>query len=303
VLARGLLHLDASMHSLDLASTAIDQLHDEFVSELPDELRSAARHLPVLLGLSSRPGARWTEVVAEPMLLSLPTLLLGALAARVKPELRASAQRAHLFAMITALIHERVDDGRVQVDGRLDALLLAIERQRHRGLAELRLLGADRHASFMAAEREFRSAAAAERAVFERRSEAKLPNFVAICCGKHSLAFPATMAAVVAAGAELDELGHVHEVILGVMLGVAARDEVLDRSERARMNRSWVVALAGERERTEVVAELLELSADAFEHAAASALALEAHELARWAQQQAEQVRAQLRDRRQATAA
>jgi hypothetical protein len=291
------------VHDLDLVRAAIDQSYEEFVNDLPDELRSVARQLPQLLGLTTRPGVSWSDAVAEPVLLGLPTLLLGALAARVKPELRASAQRAHLFAMITALIHERVDDGRVEVDDQLDALLLAIERQRHRALAELRFLGADRNTSFMAAEREARSATAAERDVFDRRSEAKLPSFVAICCGKHSLAFPATMAAVVAAGAELDELGHVHEVILGVMLGVAARSEVAERSERARANRSWVVALGVERERSEVLGELVELAAAAFERAAASALALAALGLAGWAQQQAELIRTQLRDRRHATAA
>ncbi|HVI03792.1 MAG TPA: hypothetical protein VM869_34100 [Enhygromyxa sp.] len=288
------------MQSLDPARVAIDQSYEEFIDELPDELRSAARELPLLLGLTTRAGVCWTDAVAEPVILGLPTLLLGALAARIKPELRASAQRAHLFAMITAMIHERVDNGSVEVDGQLDALLLAIERQRHRALAELRLLGADRNASFMAAERETRSATAAERAVFERRSEAKLPNYVAICCGKHSLAFPATMAAVVAAGADLDELGHVHEVILGVMLGVAARGELLERSERARANRSWVVALTVDRERAEVVGEMVDLAAGAFTRAAVSARALGADELARWAQQQADQLRTQLRDRRHA---
>ena len=288
------------MQSLDPARVAIDQSYEEFIDELPDELRSAARELPLLLGLTTRAGVCWTDAVAEPVMLGLPTLLLGALTARIKPELRASAQRAHLFAMITAMIHERVDNGSVEVDGQLDALLLAIERQRHRALAELRLLGADRNASFMAAERETRSATAAERAVFERRSEAKLPNYVAICCGKHSLAFPATMAAVVAAGADLDELGHVHEVILGVMLGVAARGELLERSERARANRSWVVALTVDRERAEVVGEMVDLAAGAFTRAAASARVLGADELARWAQQQADQLRTQLRDRRHA---
>jgi hypothetical protein len=291
------------VHDLDLVRVATDQSYEEFVNDLPDELRQDARHLPLLLGLSTRAGVSWIDVFAEPMLLGLPTLLLGALEARVKSELRASAQRAHLFAMIAALMHARVDEGSLEVDDRVDALLLAIERHRQRALAELRFLGADRNASFMAAEREARSAAAAERAVFDRRSEAKLPNYVAICCGKHSVAFPATMAAVVAAGADVDELGHVHEVILGVMLGVAARREVAERSERARANRSWVVALSVERERNEVLADLVELAAAAFERAAASALALEAPGLAGWAEQQVEVTRAQLRARRHATAA
>src|SRR5690606_36116701 len=113
--------------------------------------------------------------------------------------------------------------------------------QRHRALAELRLLGADRSSSFMTAEREARSAAADEREVFERRREADLPSYVAICCGKQSLAFPATMAAMVASGAELDELGQVHDLILGVTLGIATRSEVNERSEREREGRSWVV--------------------------------------------------------------
>jgi hypothetical protein len=245
----------------------------------------------LLLGLS-RAGVSWTEAVADPLLLGLPTLLLTELARPVSAELCATAQRAHLFAMISAVIHERLDDRKIELDERIDALLLAIERQRSRALAELRLLGADRNTSFMAAEREARSAAAAERDVFERRSAASLPSYVAICCGKHSLAFPATMAAVVAAGAQFEELGHVHDVILGVMLGVAATREV---SERARSERSWVVALAGERDLAEAAAELLDLAAISFERAAASAEALELAELVRWAQMHAARAREQAR--------
>lgn len=302
------------MDSLGSARVTIDRIHEEFVADLPEELRTAARRLPLTLGLAARASVSWSDVVDEPVLLSLPTLLLTSLARPVSAELRASAQRAHLFAMISALVHERIDDGSVRVDDRLDALLLAIERQRQRALAELRLLGADRHSSFMAAEREARSAAAAERAVFAGRSEAALPSYVAICCGKHSLAFPATMAAVVAVGTQPDELANVHDLILGIMLGVATRRELLERSERARAERSWVVALTGERERAEVIGELFELAIDAFERASASAGALGSSELGHWAHQQAEQLRTQaesevrsgrarLRGRKQASAA
>lgn len=289
------------MHSLDLARVAIDQSYEDFIHDLPDDLRGPARHLPLLLGLATHAGVSWSDAVAEPVLLSLPTLLLTALAPRVQPKLCASAQRAHLFAMISALIHARVDQGRIEVDAQLDALLLAIERHRHRALAELRLLGADRNASYMTAEREARSAAAAEQAVFDRRSEAKLPNYVTICCAKYSLAFPATMAAIVAADSDVEELGHVHELILGVSLGVATRDEL--RRERTRGERSWVAALSAIRLRTEVLIELSQLAVDAFERAASSARALAADELAHWAQQQAEQMRVLLREHRQASAA
>jgi hypothetical protein len=285
--------LPMHMHILGSAREAIDQCYEEFVNELPEELRTTARHLPLLLGLSTRTGVSWIDAVEQPVLLSLPTLLLSQLSRPVSPELSASTQRAHLFAMISAVIHERLDDGSVEVDTRIDAILLAVERQRHRGLAELRLLGADRSTSFMGAEREARNAAASERDVFEGRSEAELPSYVAICCGKHSLAFPATMAAVVAAGAELEELAHVHDLILGVMLGVAARREVTERRERARAGRSWIVALTGEGDAAEVIGQLFELAGSSFERAATAAAVLGIGELGSWAQWQAEQVREQ----------
>jgi hypothetical protein len=299
------------MHILGTARDAIDQSYDEFVNELPEELRTSARHLPLLLGLSTRASVSWIDAVEQPVLLSLPTLLLSQLDRSVSAELCAASQRAHLFAMISAVIHERLDDGSVEVDERMDAILMAVERRRHRALAELRLLGADRNTSFTTAEREARNAAAEERDVFESRSGAELPSFVAICCGKHSLAFPATMAAVVAGGAELEELAHVHDLILGVMLGVAARREVTERRERARTGRSWIAAMAGEGDPAEVIGQLFELAATSFERAVTSATALGASELVSWAQWQAEQVReqaevevklgrARLRDRRAA---
>jgi hypothetical protein len=289
------------MHSLGSARAIIDQSYEKFVAGLPEELRDTASQLPRVLGLSARATISWCDAVADPVVLSLPTLVLTQLRRPVSAQLRASAQRAHLFATISALLQARLDDGSLAVDSQIDALLLALERQRHRALAELRLLGADRSSSFMTAEREARSAAADERDVFDRRREADLPSYVAICCGKQSLAFPATVAAMVASGAELEELGHVHDLILGVTLGVATRSEVIGRSERE--GRSWVVALAGERDRIEVIGDLLGLAADAFERAAAAARALGADELAHWARQQAEQLRTQLRERRRASAA
>lgn len=275
------------MHSLDLARVTIERHYEEFVAELPEDLRDAARELPKALELASQ--AKWADTV----ILGLPTLLLTQLARPIALKLRASAQRAHLFAMIGARINERLDDGRLAVDARIDALLLAIERQRHRGLAELRLFGADRKSSLTTAERETRSAAAEEREIFAGRSEAELPRYVAICCGKHSLAFPATNAALVAAGAGLDELERVHDVILGVTLGLAARSEVLERSEREQAGRSWVVALSSELGQARAEGELLELALDAFERAARAAKTLGADELSRWARLQAEQARSQ----------
>jgi hypothetical protein len=291
------------MHSLGSARALVDQSYEEFVAQAPADLRAAARQLPRLLGLTSRDEVGWSDAVAEPVMLGLPTLLLKQIRRRVSPQLRASAQRAHLFAMISALIQERLDDRSLAVDDQIDALLLVIERHRHRALAELRLLGADRNSSFVTAEREARSASARELSIFAGQSEADIPKFVAICCGKQSLAFPATMAAVAAAGAELDEIGHVHDVILGVTLGLATRSEVVNRSELEDTGRSWVVALSRQRERSEVISELLDVAAGAFEKAAAAASALGAEELLGWAHQQAEQLRAQLRERGRASAA
>ncbi|MFO7565975.1 MAG: hypothetical protein R6X02_25250 [Enhygromyxa sp.] len=292
------------MLSLGPARALIDQSYAEFVAEVPEELRAAARELPHLLGLSSRAELSWSDADIEPVVLSLPTLLLTRRRRPIAAKLRESAQRAHLFALISALIQAGLDEGSLTIDARMDGLLLAVERQRHRALAELRLLGADRNSSFMTAERETRGAAATEREIFAGRSEAELPSYVAICCAKQSLAFPATMAAAVASGAEVDELAHVHDVILGVTLGVAARSEVIGRSERERAGRSWVAALSRTRERSEAVGELLGVASEAFEHAAAAAEALGSDELAHWARQQIEHIRVlMLRERERASAA
>jgi hypothetical protein len=287
---------------LETAGGAIDDEYERFVEGLPDSLRGVARHLPLRVGLTSRAGIGWCEAVDEPLVLALPSVVLAAIEGPAWPELVASAQRVHLFAMLGALVLAQADRGAVELDAELDELLGQFERHRHRAVAELRLLGAEQGSSFAAVERESRNAAADELAVFEGEGLVSVATCVAVHSRKRGLAFPATMAAAAASMAaaaargaaaerELERLGHVHDFILGAMLGIGFRREVEELGERALAHRSWVLALARGRGQPAALGELLALAIDAFERAATAGDGLGAEALSAWAERRSQRVR------------
>jgi hypothetical protein len=229
-------------------------------------------------------------------ILGLPSFFLAdTTTVEVAEDLRGCAQRAHLFALIAARITGAIDAEAIELDGELEALLGAIERERNRALAELRLRGADRNLNFSLPEREVRSALADEREVFAGRAPASIAAYLAISTAKQSLAFPATLAAVSAAVAtadlDCDVLTGVYDVVLGSMLGVQIRSDVEAWLEAPRAS-SWVTALSGgESVQIEVIQQMLDLSRDAFNKAADGARDLGATSLMRWARLEANAIR------------
>jgi hypothetical protein len=273
---------------------AIDQAYASFLAELPAALVTAAERLPRWLGLSSRGDVGWSEVFDDLPILGLPSLFLGdASMVEVATDIRECAQRAHLFALIAARVTGAIDAEAIELDAELEALLGAIERERNRALAELRIQGADRNLNFSLPEREVRSAQADEREVFSGRAPATLAAYLTISTAKQSLAFPATLAAVSAAAMDLDckVLGGVHDVVLGSMLGVQIRSDVEAWLEAPR-SRSWVTALSGGQSvQIDVIQQMLDLSRNAFNKAADSARELGATSLMRWARLEANAIR------------
>jgi hypothetical protein len=275
---------------------AIDQAYASFLAELPATLVTAAERLPRWLGLASRGDVGWSEVFDDLPILGLPSFFLGdTTTVEVGEEIRGCAQRAHLFALIAARITGAIDADAIELDGELEALLGATERERNRALAELRLRGADRNLNFSLPEREVRSALADEREVLAGRVPATLAAYLTISTAKQSLAFPATLAAVSVSVAAKDldckVLSGVYDVVLGSMLGVQIRSDVEAWLEAPRSS-SWVTALSGGRTaQIEVLQQMLDLSRDAFNKAADAARELGATSLMRWARLEANAIR------------
>lgn len=278
------------MGELDSVHASIDHEYERFVVGLREGLQGVARHLPLRVGLTSRAGVGWSEAVEEPLILALPSLLLTAIRPPATPELVTCAQRVHLYAMLGALVLAQADRGAVELDAELEELLGQFERQRHRAVAELRLLGAEQGSSFTLAEREARGAAAQELAALAGEDRVEVATCVAVHTRKSGLAFPATMAAAAAAGLDAEGLAHVHDFVLGAILGIGFHREVTELADRARAQRSWVVALSRERGQPAAIGELLHLAIDAFDRASAAASVLGADALRRWAEQRREQV-------------
>lgn len=275
---------------------AIDQAYASFLAELPATLVTAAERLPRWLGLASRGDVGWSEVFDDLPILGLPCFFLtDTTTVEVAEDIRICAQRAHLFALIAARITGAIDTDAIELDGELEALLGAIERERNRALAELRLRGADRNLNFSLPEREVRSALAEEREVLAGRAPASVAAYLAVSTAKQSLAFPATLAAVSVSVAATDldckVLTEVYDVVLGSMLGVQIRTDVEAWLEAPRSS-SWVTALSGGRSvQIEVVQQMLDLSRDAFNKAADGARELGATSLMRWARLEANAIR------------
>jgi hypothetical protein len=291
-LARELL-IERGMNVETACRAAIDQAYASFLAELPGTLATAAERLPRWLGLANRGDVGWSEVFDDLPIVGLPTLFLGEAAVDVGEDIHCCAQRAHLFALITARINAAVDAGAIELDDELEALLGATERERNRALAELRMRGADRNLNFSLPEREVRSALAEEREVLAGRAPASLAAYLAISTAKQSLAFPATLAGVSVAVTGLDckVVAGVYDLVLGSMLGVQIRSDVEAWLEATHGN-SWVSALSGARgPQIEVIHQMLDLSRDAFNKAADAARELGATSLMRWARMEANAIR------------
>ena len=267
---------------------AIDYIYDAFVTRLKPELRACARDLTHRLGLSEEPGRCWSEALDDPRL-ELPLLLFGDLRRPISEDVCIAALRAHVFAFIASLIHERIDRHELDADGELCGVLLVLEHERDLIVTSLCEMGERPRLDCHLAQREARDALARERRVFEGLVGARMDDFVASSVGKASPLFPAMLACGAASKLDVLELGHIHEIIVGLSLGIAARDEVRDWFERAQFGRSWAASMVEEgRERHEVFVSLVNLAVDSLVRAAAAAHALDAVRVASWALAQAE---------------
>jgi hypothetical protein len=270
---------------------AIDRAYTSLYTELPTGLVGAARRLPRRLGLASRDDVGWGEVFEDTPILGLPTLLLGEGGREVDEKLRACTQRAHVFALLAARIDAGVDAGQLELDEELDGVLRGIERERNRALAELRMLGGDRKLSFTLPEREVRTALAREREILTGEASATLADYLTLSTAKQNLAFPAIFAAGTVLDLTLEEVAAVHELILGIMLGIQIRDDVERWLEEDDKDSTWVAALSSGRcSPLELVTELLRLSRDAFERGAGAASELGVEVLRCWASSEAEAI-------------
>jgi hypothetical protein len=275
---------------MDRTRHAIDQAYAAFVQQLPTELELAAQQLPRSLGHTCRRGATWGELLETRPQLGLPMTLLSECSASVDADTLACAQRAHLFALIAGDVVTAIDADTLTHDAELDALLSALERERNRALAGLRRRGAGMNISYSLPMREVRAALAREHDVLAGRELADFATYLTISSAKQSLAFPAIMAAVSLSGATACALTDVHDVVLGVMLGLQIRADVQAWLDAPR-SRSWINALAHEHEPLAVIEQLLDLACDAFNKAADAARGLEAGPMLLWARTQANAIR------------
>ena len=276
----------------DNCRETIDFIYDAFVEGLPEEYRASARDLPHLLDLHDEvpSGTSWGRACDNVIQLGLPMFVLLESDHYVSEDLCIAALRAHLFGQIAAMIHDRF--ARLDLYPRADlcAILLLLERERDQIVAELCSLGGRARLDCSVAQREAREGVHKEQE-FVAGDFADIGDFVAVNAAKASPTFPALLAGASAAGYGLHELGHLHELIVGLALGIAARDEICNWLERAQLGRSWLAAVrASGRSLDESITAMLDLAAASFNHAVRAAHSLGAATLADWTRNQAEQI-------------
>ncbi|HMY14806.1 MAG TPA: hypothetical protein PKA58_00690 [Polyangium sp.] len=278
---------------------AIDAAYGRLVASLPARLATVAMDLPHRFGLTPNPGTPWSRVFNNPAVLGFPALLLGD--PRASKEIRQSALEAHLFAIIAAFGMDRIDDGQITVGAAEVALIDIIRRARDRALARLNAGTANEMHCFSWGERVTQESVAEERAVFVRGESATMERYRAVSWKKQGLAFPASLAAVAAAGWNETEQKLVERLVAGAALGLQYRDDVVDWMDDFEVDASWPVAMLQDAPQEATVEEieerlhiegglvrLLEMSSDAFHDAGCAAEALGVAALASWAFGQAE---------------
>lgn len=282
---------------------AIDAAYERLVASLPTRLATVARDLPHRFGLTPNAGTPWSRVFNNPAVLGFPVLLLGS--QRASKDIRQRATEAHLFAIIAAFGMDRIDDGQITVGAAEHALIGIIRHARNQAIAPLTANAANEMASFAWGERVTMESVDEERAVFVRGEAATMDRYRSVSWKKQGLAFPASMAAVAAAGWSADEQKLVERLVVGAALGLQYRDDVVDWMDDFELAASWPVALLQHLPQGATVddieaqlhaegglVKLLEMSSDAFHDAGMAAEALGVAALATWAYGQAEQTAA-----------
>ncbi|MCY1009560.1 hypothetical protein OV079_29145 [Nannocystis pusilla] len=278
----------------------IDRTYARFVRELPADLAAIAHDLPHRLGLTPNPGTPWSRVFNNGAVLGLP-MLLFADPSRMPPEIARTAAAAHLFAIIGAFAHDRIDDGQVVVGLRERAIIDRLDRARDAALAPLRALAPSFIRDFAWAERMTSESVAEERATAAGQEPATLERYLAVAWKKQGLAFPAALAAA-AAGLPAEAQLLVEAVVAGAALGLQYRDDVVDWEDDLVHGFAWAPAvfasaatapasaatLAARLHASGGLVRMLGMSSAAFGSAANAAAALGAEALATWAREQAE---------------
>lgn len=263
----------------------IDQARTSLLEQLSPELVELVERLPRSLGLGDR------ELLGDAVVLGLPSLVLCETHCDVAEPVCDAAQRAHLFALLATRIDLGIGSGEFPAVDEFDAMLASFERERNRALAELRMAGADRNLNFSLPEREVRAALADERAVFEGHTVAGMADYLTISTAKQGLALLAVSAAAAASNLDIDTLGHIHELSLGVLLGLQVCHDIEHWLDEPEHTDGWIAALSRQAPVLEVVEHTCEFGRTCFLRAADAARVLGANSLMVWAQAQAHAIR------------
>ncbi len=283
----------------------IDSVFDEFSSLLGDGLREAAEELPELLEMAPA-GTAWSSIYAHPLPLAAPACVADPRKSLPEPIVR-EAVKAHMMAVIEAVVRERREIGAIKMTRRLEDLLVQFRLYRDRAAANIPGNGGAPSAAFDFALQHLEQVLSLEAQLHEDQGPANLAVYERFAAGKHAPWLPASDLLAQACGWPRARRLQLRELIVAVGVGWRAYADVVEWEAAETHGVSWAVLLArglsankgdggkatlGSSVRREVLESgalvlLLQRAHHHLKAAAKLAKGLEIEELAQWAATQA----------------
>jgi hypothetical protein len=223
---------------------SIDALYGGFADGLPAELRGLALNLPHVLGLSPSPGAGWSEVFPNRVILEAPALIAEAFG-DVRPDCVRDAVFAHALSVIESLGTDRIADNQVLRAPELLGLMKEIRRARDTLIRRVFPLAGELMAN---ADRDMRESVREERSLLGRLGAATFQDYQRISLGKQAVRFPGAVALALAAHTSPQQLEQIKRVLSGIWLGLQFEEDASAwEDDWKRGSGAWAVSLARRR--------------------------------------------------------
>jgi hypothetical protein len=284
----------------------VDDLYEEFVSELRGELAEHARDLPRALRLAPTKDAPWRAAFTHEVTLGAPALFAEAMP-QVSVLLVREAVRAHMLAVIDAFGMDRIEDGQITVTSEVHGVLERVRAARNHSLSRVHPFDAiDPDTSATAADFVTGQAISRERQILGTGLPVDFDAYEGISVAKQSAGLFASVALARAAGWNEGQRRAVRRTLEAIAMGLQLHDDVVDWEDDQSRDGSWVVALMkggmGEAEATRggnlrsqvlrsgVLLGLLRRARRHMRSAALRARTLGAWRLANWASERADRL-------------
>jgi hypothetical protein len=220
----------------------VDESFEAFAAALGQPLGEAARDLPRSLRLAPR-RIPWSRVFSHEVTLGAPALFAESMARVSRGKVR-DAVLSHALGVIDAFGTDRIEDGQIDPDERVLAVLAEVRRERDRAIERVLGRAAAPGEGFAASDAATVSAIREERALLAAGRAVGLDEYERLSLAKQSAGLVATESLAVAAGWDAARRRAVRTTLEGIWLGLQMSDDVVDWEDDLRQGGAWAVCIA-----------------------------------------------------------